>query len=163
MNKKGAKHFEIWIDYQLNDSLDWHHVQLTPEQYFELDPSEQPSLESSVDRYNNTVEYLNIPARKVRATRLVVHDIQSDSRKEITEFFWNEGENQLVERRDFFLLKETYREIIQTIKTGDDPITWDIVRIRPVENFLMPVFHSRIVDNPDGSQSETVFLSTSKK
>ena len=157
MKTGSSKKISISIDYQLIDSLEWCHVDFAPEQYFDLEPGEEPSLECSVEKYPHTINYLQLLPSQVRATRLFVEDHKNECSQKITEFFWEKGENRLSERKDFLKGKEIYNEMIQELKVRSDPPTTDVIRMSRINNILSPLFHSRIWDNPDGSQDETVF------
>lgn len=157
------KTFTIRIDYQLVDSSEWCQIHLSPEQYFDLEVGEELSIGESVARFNHAIEYLDIPLEKLRATRLVVEDGEAGKRREISESYWKNGRNSLIERRDFLHDKETYYEMIQEIHMAENPPTWEIIRVIREDNILQPIFHSRIVTNPDGSERETILLSISKR
>jgi len=162
MKTELSKKISIRIDYQLIDSLEWCHVGFVSEQYFDLEPGEEPSLEFSVEKYSHAINYLQLLPSQVRVTHLFVEDHQNACSREITEFFLEKGENRLIDRKDFSKGKEIYNEMIQELKVRSDPPTTDIIRMSRINNILSPLFHGRIMDNPDGSQDETVLWTTSK-
>lgn len=152
--------FPITITYQLVGKEDWNQIDLTPEQYFELEVEENPQIEISMERFNHAIEYLAIPAEILRSTRLIIEDRESGKRVETTEAFWNKGKNRLIERKDFLQGTQVYYQMIQEIQIETMPLTYEILRAIPVDNVLQPIFHSRIITNPDGSEREIIILSS---
>jgi DNA primase len=50
---------QISIEYKLNDSSQWHFVDFSPEEYFDLDPDEEVAWDC-VPEYNHAIDYLDV-------------------------------------------------------------------------------------------------------
>ncbi|MBD2302123.1 hypothetical protein [Nostoc sp. FACHB-190] len=145
----------IFIDYKLINDLQWHIVEMSPEEYFDtslLEEGEQ-LIWNSIPEYNHAIEYLNIDPSLVSDTRIRVQDSESLKTLTITTTFWNNGNNFIIERIDNALDKAKYVMIIQT-KLQEDPTTWEIMRFKKKSDVLELEFHTFIRENEDGSQTE---------
>ncbi|MBD2486471.1 hypothetical protein [Aulosira sp. FACHB-615] len=145
----------IFIDYKLINDLQWHIVEMSPEEYFDtslLEEGEQ-LIWNSIPEYNHAIEYLNIDPSLVSDTRIRVQDSESLKTLTITTTFWNNGNNFIIERIDNALDKAKYVMIIQT-KLQEDPTIWEIMRFKKKSDVLELEFHTFIRENEDGSQTE---------
>jgi hypothetical protein len=141
---------QIFIDYQL-DSMQWHSVELLPEEYF--DSTFNETIEwNSVPEWNEAIRYLDVDPESVVKTRIRISDDESNTRT-ITTTFWNCGRNQIVERVDKGSGASSYLMVITTL-LQEFPSVWEIIRFKKRENLLDLEFHSFIRDNEDGSQTE---------
>jgi hypothetical protein len=143
---------EIILEYKLQTSEGWKSVRLSPDQYFDLEPGEQPKVDS-VARYNHGIDYLNFVPQDIRMTRLRIKDDMRQSTLTICETFWNNGQNRVIERRDHGAGE--YWEMIVEIRISEVPTTWEILRLGRREGILIPWYHGRIRRNSDGSETET--------
>ena len=96
---KTETNIQIAIEYKLNNSLHWQSVELTPSEYFDLEPDENIELDC-IPKYNHAIEYLNLQPEQIVATKLILVDQTVESKRSIVERFWNAGENRLIERTD---------------------------------------------------------------
>ncbi|MBD2457444.1 hypothetical protein H6G80_25620 [Nostoc sp. FACHB-87] len=145
----------IFIDYKLINDLQWHIVEMSPEEYFDtslLEEGEQ-LIWNSIPEYNHAIEYLNIDPSLVSDTRIRVQDSESLKTLTIITTFWNNGNNFIIERIDNALDKAKYVMIIQT-KLQEDPTIWEIMRFKKKSDVLELEFHTFIRENEDGSQTE---------
>ncbi len=90
----------------------------------------------------------------VSNTRLRISDIEAQITKVITETFWNQGNNRIVERIDSRNSEVFYWLMIIDTKVQDNPTIWEILRIEKEDNLPKISHHSFIKDNEDGSQAE---------
>jgi hypothetical protein len=149
---KTEANIQIAIEYKLNNSLHWQSVELTPSEYFDLEPDEKIELDC-IPKYNHAIEYLNCQPEQILATKLILIDQTVQSKRLIVERFWNGGENRLIERTD--IGANTYWELILEHQISKDPLLWEIVRLGRENGIVTPWYHGFLQDNDDGSQTET--------
>jgi hypothetical protein len=125
---------------------------LTPEEFFELEPGETPALDG-VPAHGHAIQYLKVDPRRVRTTRLLIRDTARNQERRIIETFWNDGQNRAIERFDTG--SAPYWEMILETQVGQRPTVWEILRLGREGDVLVPLYHGRITDNQDGSQTET--------
>lgn len=150
MNPESDMH--ITIEYQLIDSTNWDCLELTPEDYFELELDEKIDLDS-IPKYNHAIDYLDLERNQIQATKLILTYEATKAKHCIIERFWNQGENRLIERIDSGV--NPYWEMILEIQISQEPLLWEIVRIGREDGIMKPLYHAFIQDNKDGSQTET--------
>ena len=56
---------DVTIEFKRLNRNEWEAVELTPDQFFDLDPGETAGLES-VPRHNHAIAYLDVDVRSVR-------------------------------------------------------------------------------------------------
>jgi hypothetical protein len=149
---KTESNIQIAIEYKLNNSIHWQSVELTPSEYFDLEPDEKIELDC-IPKYNHAIEYLNLQSERIVATKLILIDPTAESKRFIVERFWNGGENRLIERTD--IGANTYWELILEHQISKDPLLWEIVRLGRENGIVTPWYHGFLQDNDDGSQTET--------
>ncbi len=151
-----SHNLSISIEYKTIDSSQWHIIELLPEDYFylvDLEPDEVLEWDS-VPEYDDAIDYLDIEPNLVSNTRLRISDIEAQITKVITETFWNQGNNRIVERIDSRNSEVFYWLMIIDTKVQDNPTIWEILRIEKEDNLPKISHHSFIKDNEDGSQAE---------
>lgn len=156
MNTEYSIH--ITIQYQLKDNNNWLTVELTPDEYFDLELDEEVEL-NSIPRYNHAIEYLDVEQHRILATKITLIDEKTKSKRLIIERFWNQGKNRLIECTDTG--SNPYWEMILEIQANQKPPLWEIVRLGRENGIVTPSYHGLIQDNDDGSQTETVIETTS--
>jgi hypothetical protein len=94
----------IEIDYKIFNSLDWHTISLTPEEYFDKSYFEEyPDEEyewDSLPEFEDAIDYLDIDLEKVLHTRIRIFDSIKNVSRTFSEALRNDGENYIVERVD---------------------------------------------------------------
>jgi hypothetical protein len=91
---------QITIEYKSIDSQHLMVINLSPEEYFDLDPDETPSIDS-IPFYNHAIDYINIDSKNVEHTKLNITDSDGNCISRTTENFWNFGQNRIIERNDY--------------------------------------------------------------
>jgi hypothetical protein len=142
---------KVTIEFKLQGSEEWLSIPLSTDQYFDLEPGERPSM-NSVPDYVHAVQYLKVPRESVHMTRLTLEDSSDQARRFITETFWNQGENRVIERLDTGT--KPFWEMIVEVKVIESPPTWEILRLRRQDGIPLPSYHGFITNNEDGSQTE---------
>ena len=125
--------FQIAIEYQLTDSLDWHALELTPDEYFRLEPNEKVQLRS-LPKYNHAFQYLSLERDRLSGTKIVLIDKSLNVQRYIVERFWNKGQNRLLEKTD--IDRQIYGETILEIMIGKEPPLWEIVKVMRQDGVL---------------------------
>ncbi|EGO63792.1 hypothetical protein [Acetonema longum] len=148
---------DIIIQFQEEGDLDWKAIELTPEDYFDLNYLDQNEILEidSIPVYNHAIDYLkNLQkcVNKVISTKITIQE--ADKQISITEYYWNNQQNSIVERIDYIRSEKVLELIITSVKVKNDPVVWEIIRFVRIDGILVPQLHSFITDNPDGSQSE---------
>jgi len=149
---KNESPVHITIEYKLTDSSSWEFLELTPDEYFELEANEKVSLDS-IPQHNHAIQYLGIEEQRVIATKIILIDEAKQAKRTLVERFWNQGENRLIERTD--IGEKPYTEIILEIQVSKEPPLWEIIRIGREDGVLTPWYHAFLQDNDDDSQTET--------
>lgn len=142
----------IFIEYRLVDSLTWESINLSPEEYFDLEEGEEIS-ENCVPQYDHAVDYLDIEITNVSNTRIKIENFQNKTTEIITETFWNHGKNCLIESTTTNP-KEVSWMIILSIQRQDNPKIWEILNFEREDDLPKLCYHGIIQDNEDGSQDE---------
>ncbi|AFY45692.1 hypothetical protein [Nostoc sp. PCC 7107] len=147
----------IFIDYKLINDLQWHTVEMSPEEYFDtsLLEKDEKLIWNSIPEYNHAIEYLDIDLCLLSntRTRIRIQDSEFLITLTITTTFWNNGQNLIIERIDNALDETKSVMIIQT-KLQEDPTVWEIMRFKKKSDVLELEFHTFIRENEDGSQTE---------
>lgn len=127
---------------------------LTPEEYFELEPGEEASIQS-IPRYNHAIDYLDIEARSVQNTRLQISDSEARQKTVVMETFWKSGENRIIETHDLDAGGASHWEMIVSTRIKQDPATTQILRFtRDQSGPVQLLSHLHIRENLDGSETE---------
>jgi hypothetical protein len=153
----------IEIQYKIHNSPDWHSLDLTPEQYFDLEDNEPIEIDC-IPRYNHAIDYLkdlNLWQKKtIIVTRINLIDFSKKEQRQITERFWNQGKNRIIERIDLDLgtFHTKYNEILIETQIKENPSQWQIMRLNRQDGIISPIFHGLIEENSDGSESENLFI-----
>jgi hypothetical protein len=147
------KNISITIEYKFINSSEWHNLEFSPDEYFDLDPDENVEWDC-VPFYNHAIDYLDVDKSIVQYTRETIIDLKAGVTSIATETFWNNGENRIITTNTSgnYLWKETIIEI----KLQDYPPTWEILRYAEKENQSVLSYHGLITDNEDGSQDEKI-------
>jgi hypothetical protein len=113
----------IFIDYKLINDTQWHTIEMSPENYFDLDNDEKitwhcvPQYDKEIDYL---IDYLNVDSEQVLNTRVRIIDDEASVTKVITTTFWNQGQNTIAERLIRGLEKSHWLMVITT-KVQDNP------------------------------------------
>ncbi|CAN1210288.1 hypothetical protein TUMEXPCC7403_08845 [Tumidithrix helvetica PCC 7403] len=146
---------QIIIEYQTYSDSSSKLIKVLPEDYYDLDPDEEPSMEESVERYSYLIDYLDVPVESVKHIRLTIIDSRI-GRKEISNIiYWNSGKNFMIQRYDICDSKTSLLTVI-SLRASDSPIIDEILRFENIEEFDIPklAFHVQIETHNDGSQTE---------
>lgn len=143
----------IEISYQLAGDSEWSRVQLTPDEFFDLDEDEAADVEASCPKYNHTMEYLpDISALNVQRTMLRVEDTTSGKLSTIAETFWSNGENRIVERTSSFDPPGEDWEMIVSVLVTKDPHVTEILRFGRMTGIVKVFSHVFIETLPDETE-----------
>jgi hypothetical protein len=152
----------VFIDYRFINDTEWHTIEMSPEDYFDLDPDEKiewncvPDYDKEIDYLIN---YLNVDPKLVLNTRSRILDDEANISTVVTTTFWNQGENQISERFIKGLGVPDWLPdwlMVITIKIQDNPDVWEIMRLQRENDVPVLEFHSFITENEDGFQSEKI-------
>ncbi|MEL7079105.1 MAG: hypothetical protein AAGM46_24680 [Cyanobacteria bacterium J06582_2] len=146
----------ITIRYKLTNSLEWHIVSFTPEEYYDLDYNEKAEWDS-IPLWNDTLDYLDIDKILVEYIETTIIDTEADIIQIFAESFWNKGKNRITET--IVSGSRSWKETIVEINLVDKPLTYEILRYNRMDSFAKLSYHGLITDNDDGSQSEQVIYS----
>lgn len=135
-------------------------LQPTPEQYFDLDPEEKEKdgyTVESVPRFLDIRDYLEERDKSLRDSDITnvnvfLRDVKKNAGISFYHTYWNNGENMLIERRDSTPL-ESYHEII--IQLTIDRCICETLRFVEENGIMHPTMHSHILNNADGTQSDS--------
>lgn len=158
MSSAMRERFEIFITYRKEAAQAIERRQLREAEYFDLaslEPGESLGIES-VPRWNHAYEYLDCARGELTFTELSIHEVDSENTISIREEFWANGRHCSIERHD--VPEREYPKLILELQTGARETT--VVRFVREGPVLRPVSHVRLEDQPDGSQIETMELST---
>ncbi|MEG4013604.1 MULTISPECIES: hypothetical protein [unclassified Microcoleus] len=144
----------IFIDYKLINDTQWHTIEMSPENYFDLYLDEKIRWDC-VPKYDKVIDYLNVDRKQVLNTRLRIIDNEASVTKIITTTFWAQGENTIAERL-VRGLEKLYWLMVITTKVQDNPAVWEILRLQKENDVPIVEFHSFITDNEDGSETEKI-------
>ncbi len=152
------RHFKITLYFLYEDEKDWVSKNLLPEEYFDLDGGETIEIDC-VPIHNHAVEYLNLNRERVKATKIVLEDSRFNNQCIITESFWNNQKNRVIERTDIESKGQETEIIIESEISVSPPIT-EIFRFTKDGEVLAPIYHGFIQTNPDGTEDETKIIVT---
>ncbi len=143
---------QVMLKYKTFSQADWQFIELAPQEYFDLEPNEEVEIDS-IPEYNHAIDYLALDSSEIETTVLILTDEEQQARRAITETFWNNGQNRLIERVDSGC--DPYWEMILEVQTAHTPPTWEVLRVCREDGAMKPIYHAFIRDNHDGSQLET--------
>lgn len=144
----------IFIDYKLINDTQWHTIEMSPENYFDLYLDEKIRWDC-VPKYDKVIDYLNVDRKQVLNTTLRIIDDEASVTKIITTTFWDQGENTIAERL-VRGLEKSYWLMVITTKVQDNPAVWENLRLQKENDVPRVEFHSFITDNEDGSETEKI-------
>lgn len=150
--QKDQSSVQIMLKYKTLSHGDWQFVELAAQDYFDLEPDEEVEIDS-IPEYNHAIDYLALDSSQIETTMLILTDEERQAHRAITETFWNNGQNRLIERVDSG--SDPYWEMILEVRTGQTPSTWEVLRVCREDGAMKPIYHAFIKDNHDGSQLET--------
>ena len=150
---KSNSNVSITIEYQILGSTKWESVELSPEDYFDLDEGEE-IVWDSVPMRNHAADYLGVDKSKIGSTKLKITDSSTQVTKLITETFWNNGKNRVIERTDTGPGIEYWELILEGI-VSEQPVIWEVLRLDKLKGILTPSYHGFLQLNDDGSETET--------
>jgi len=143
---------QVTLKYKTLSNADWQFIELAAQEYFDLEPDEEVEIDS-IPEYNHAIDYLALDSSQIETTMLILTDEERQARRAITETFWNNGQNRLIERVDSG--SAPYWEMILEVQTGQAPPIWEVLRVCREDGAMKPIYHAFIRDNHDGSQFET--------
>ena len=146
----------IRIDFQSRAKTEPESVSLAPEDYFDLDPGEQPDLDC-VPKHYHAADYLLITLEELVFTRVTLFRSKDNASIQITETFWNRGSNRTVERIDL-IPDNPYWELIVISTLQEHPPVVEILRLIRNGELISPVSHVIITSREDGSQVEKAIV-----
>lgn len=140
----------IFLEYKLINSSQWHCVEMSPEDYFDLDPDEEIEW-NCIPEYEHGIDYLNIDRASILSTKITIIDPKVEVTKIITETFWNQGQNRIIERIDRGT-EVSYFLTIVDIKLQDDPPIYEILRFERDEENLPKICSYVLIKEENGRE-----------
>lgn len=145
----------IKIEYLIRGSNKWKTLNLTPEEYFDLEYNEDTDFDvDSLPKYDDVFQFLNIESKNLEYTFVTLENKASKAKRTIKTTYWNEGENQFTEVKQQTGSTHLHHEIIYSAQVKKNPVVYEILRCINKEDVFFPTYHGFITDNSDGSQSE---------
>jgi hypothetical protein len=146
---------QIVIEYQTYSDGFTKSIKVLPEDYYDLDPDEEPSMKDSVERYNHAIDYLDVPAESIKQTKLTIIDLEIENQKISNTIYWNSGKNFAIQSYSIREGKTSLITII-SLRVSDSPMIDEILRFVNIEEFDVPklAFHVQIETHSDGTQTE---------
>ena len=92
----GINIITISIRYKMMNSKNWLNISLTADDYFDLDPEEDPEI-WSVPKSNKPLDYIKYNRDSVESIILSISDPVKNERLTIKQKFWNGQQNYLLE------------------------------------------------------------------
>jgi hypothetical protein len=142
----------INIKYKLIHEQSWVNIDLTPQEYFDLEEYEDIETDS-IPLFNHALDYIKTDKEKVEITQIIIHDSAKQAQITITETFWGNQDNRIIERIDVGTVEEGELIIVES-KIKDIPLIYEVIRFNRKEGILVPEYHGFITQNADGSESE---------
>jgi hypothetical protein len=145
----------ISLEYRLDGQKNIVSTALSPEYYFELEDGELAMFDSFV-RFDDELEYADLSSWEVDYTRITVFDDITNSKRQISSCYWNDGKNCLSERIDT-LASEQYRVfILETEHNLNTPGYSLINSVKYVnkDNNSKLEFHYIYIKDPNGDYIE---------
>lgn len=152
MNKKVA----IEIQYKLEGSEKWEVINLSPEEYFELEEGEEPDIDCT-PRHNNIIDYIESNVNKVVNIKTVITNTETKTERRFIDTYWNNQKNFIIERIDSSNGFDDVEIIIET-KINENPNVYQIIRIVRKDGILIPVLHDFVTENADGTETLTQII-----
>lgn len=156
----------IEIQYLAKNSQQLNSFLLSPNEYFDLEKNEAIELDCC-PKYNHARDYLNNNImsnsnliQDLLFTKILLTDLTQKQHRQITERFWNNGNNKIIERIDMDLTKFIiiYNELIIETLINNSPPKWEIMRLNKEEGIMQPIFHSFIEDYDNNKQIENQII-----
>jgi hypothetical protein len=146
----------VFIDYRQKNTSDWITIELKPEEYFDSEFDSDITWDS-IPQFDDASDYLDIEKSVLQNIRIRITDLQFNIGRTISTTFWNDGENQIVERIDEGI-NDAPQMIIITNKIQENPDIWEIMRFKKQNHTLQIEFHSFIQEDEDEFQVEKVIF-----
>ncbi|WP_330203440.1 hypothetical protein [Cyanobacterium sp. Dongsha4] len=153
----------IEIQYLLKNNQELQSYQLNPHEYFDLEENEIIDI-NSCPKYSHGEEYLkqnkDFIIDDLLFTKILLTDLKNKEYRQITERFWNNRQNKIIERIDMDLSKFQiiYNEIIIETLINVNPNKWEILRMERKEQIMQPIFHSFIEENLGQENEQEIII-----
>lgn len=141
------------IKYKLVNEQSWVNLAISPQEYFDLEEHEKIEVDS-IPIYNHALDYINKNKKEIEITQIAIYDHIKHARIIITETFWDNQNNRIIERIDTGKADEGELIIVES-KIRDNPLVYEIIRFNRKDEILIPEYHGFITQNSDGSQTES--------
>ena len=148
----------IDFKYKIKEYEYWKDLELTANEYFELDTDEEPEI-WSLPKWNKLLDYIDIEKAKVDDIIIKITDSIKEESLIFKQKFWNNQRNSLLESiedkqgiTDIELILETL------VNDNPDEEVWEIIRFSRSDGLLTPTLHTFITENKDGLVSEKIVV-----
>ncbi|HVG20464.1 MAG TPA: hypothetical protein VNI02_15550 [Blastocatellia bacterium] len=138
---------KVEIRYKRLDSADWVNHPITPGEYFEPVDGGRPHEWDDVPVHLEAARFLPVPLTQLSETELRVYDPDGRLRLTISELFWNEARNRLIQR-----VEEGFELLIVQFLTGETPVLSHTVRLNREADGRLLLEHLRLVETERGQE-----------
>ena len=145
----------ITIDFKLINGTDLHTLALSANEYFDSDSRflVDNFSPTSIPKYFHAIDYLEYQPNQVQYTLLKISDESRGTSRLVSETFWNNGKNRLIQRHDI-TPSEKDELIIIDIETNENPEIKQILRFGAEDKLLKLEAHAIVQKNRNGSFKE---------
>ena len=141
---------KIDFKYFTKKDFAWKKLEITAEEYFDLEEGEECTTES-ITQHLNLHQYLNIPLEELLFIHVITEN--SDSKRELKQTFWDNGNNSVIERLDSG--SKSFKEIIITLLRENKE---EIIRMASIESQVIPLYHALFTDLGEAESEEKLDL-----
>jgi len=94
-----TSHVQVTLRFRKTGEAEWYQENISTQKYFDLEPNEVADV-GSIPRFNHAIDYIGLHTSEVANTQIRIVDTEVESSIVITETFWNNGNNRIIERVD---------------------------------------------------------------
>lgn len=153
---KISNNFDIKIFYKLINSDAWFTWIIDPYDYFDhhyYEDDEEIEIDS-IPLHDHAINYIHIETpQAITHTNLLIRDLNSKEQIQIKESYWNNHNNNIIERIDSGGAEDYHLLIITTMLT-QNPTVFQIMRFEKLNDHFEVKGHYLITKNEDGTETE---------
>lgn len=142
----------VKIKYKLFEKETWQTLILSTKEYFDLEEGEQIEV-NSVPFFNHAIDYIKQDKEKIEITKIIIEEKDSNKQLIISEVFWNDQNNRIIERT-YSNTNIIEQLLITETQIQQNPLVYEIIRATRKDGVLFPEYHGFITEQKDGSQTE---------
>lgn len=148
----------IDFKYRYIHDKNWIKLDITSEDYFDLDPDEGLDI-WSIPKSDNLIDYIEKDRLDVESIIIIITDTSKNESLTFKQQLWNKQRNSMLESIENKQGIIDVELILQTLVQDDpDEEIWETIRFSRKDGMLTPTMHSFTTENRTGLISDKIII-----